>query len=490
MLKKIAKHIKNNYYVYCLIGICLIAFVLFFSSLINFYTNDDFFHLRISQINSFKDFFNFFNLIKSPEGWGLYRPLTTQVFYFITSRFFDLNPLPLHIISFITFFAIIFLVAEFTKIITKNRNTALLSAFLYATSATHFGHLYFLGAYQELGMTLFFLLAVISFVKFELRNKNKYLILSIIFFVFALMSKETAVVLPFVLVLVHIFLKSTNEKLKYLKNFIISIIPYLVLLSFYLFIRFKYYGFAKGDSYLWDFSLRRALNTLVWYKMWSLNIPEMLVDFVGPGLKINPNLFKYWGKEFTIIVSLFIGQIIILIVSVISKFKKLLKGWKIYLFSMFWFIATLIPVLFLPVHKFTYYLTLPLLGFCIFISNLLIDITQKKIFIILFAFIWLGLSFTTLKLTKETNWITQGSKTSKMVFDFIGKNKIDFIDKDIFFYDTKEDINLPFSPTKIVNTSLSGNNFFKVFYDGKINVSYLNGYDKIGNLKSRQFLGY
>jgi len=490
MFKKIVKKIKQNYYIYGLLGIYLVAFILFFPSLKNFYTNDDFFHLRISQINSVKEFFNFFNLVKSPEGWGLYRPLTTQVFYFLTIKFFNLNPVPLHIISFLTFFAIIFLVAEFARIVTKNKDVALLSAFLYATSATHFGHLYFLGAYQELGMTLFFLLSVISFIKYELNKKNNHLVLSIIFFILALMSKETAVILPFVLVLVHLFLFVSKEKIKNVKHFIISIIPYFVLVSFYLCMRFKYYGFAQGDSYVWNYSIKRVLNTLFWYKLWSFNIPETLVDFVGPGLNFNPNLFRYWGKEFSIIFSLFIVQITVIFIAVVIKFKKIIEDWKIYLFSIVWFSFSLIPVIFLPVHKFTYYLTLPLIGLCIFIGNLLITVKVKKIFIVVFIIVWSGLSFTTLELTKETNWITQGSKTSKLVFNYIQENKNDLIGNNIIFYDTKDDFTLPFSPTKVVSTSLSGDNFFKVFYDGKINVSYLNGYDKIGNLKSRQFLGY
>jgi hypothetical protein len=489
MFKKITKHINNNYYVYCLIGICLIALVLFFPSLTNFYTNDDFFHLRISQVSSVKDFFNFFNLMKSPEGWGLYRPLTTQIYYFISSRLFNLNPLPLHVISFITFFGIIFLVAELTMILTKNTNIALLSAILYATSATHFGHLYFLGAYQELGMTLFFLLSVIYFIKFELLKKYKYLIISLLCFVLALMSKETAVVLPFIMVLIHIYLKFKKEKAYDLKHFLAVLIAFLMLLLIYLYMRFKYYGFAQGDSYLWDFSIKKVLNSIVWYKLWSLNIPETLVDFVGPGLKLNQNLFKYWGREFTLIFSLFAAEVLILFVLVINKFKDILKDWKIYVFSIFWFIFTLVPVLFLPVHKFTYYLTLPIIGIVICISSLLTNFKFKKI-IFIFMIIWISNSFITLKLTRNTNWITQGAKTSKNVFKYFEKNKDKFLNKEIIFYDTKDDKNLPFSPTLIVKTSLSDKNFFEVFFKDIKNVFYLTSEDKVGNVESRQFIGY
>jgi len=489
MFKKIIKQIKDNYYIYTLVVICLIAFVLYFPSLKNFYTNDDFFHLRISQINSVKEFFNFFNLVKSPEGWGLYRPLTTQVFYFLTVKFFNLNPVPLHIISFLTFFAIIFLVAEFVKMITKNKSIAILAAFLYATSATHFGHLYFLGAYQELGMTLFFLLSVISFYKFELTNKTKYLIFSLFYFIFALTSKETAVILPFIIVLVHLYLLIAKEKVKSLKEFIFSVLPFFVLLSLYLFMRLKYYGFAQGDSYVWDFSIKRALNTLVWYKLWSFNIPETLVDFVGPGLRLNPNLFKYWGSQFRIIFSLFAAQIIILFLSVFSKYKNILKNWRIYLFIAAWFVLTLIPVLFLPVHKFTYYLTLPLIGISVCISILLINFKFKKT-VYIFMMIWLCNSYISLKLTENTNWITQGAKTSKNVYRYFEQNNNKYINKDIYFYDTEEDKELPFSPTSAVKLSVSDNNFFQVYYPDITLVSDELNSNNIEKIRSRMFLGY
>jgi len=465
MFKKIIKHIRKNHYAYGILAICLISLILFFPSLSTFYTNDDFFHLRISQVSTLKEFINFFNIVSSPEGWGLYRPLTTQVFYFLTIKFFNLNPLPLHIISFITFFAIIFLVSELSTIVTKNKKIALISAFLYATSATHFGHLYFLGAYQELGMTLFFLLSVISFVKFELNNSRKHFVFSVLFFLLSLMSKETAVILPFILVLIHFFLRFSKEKMNNLKQFIISIIPFFVLLFIYLFMRFRYYGFVQGDSYLWNFSIKRALNTLVWYKLWSLNIPEMLVDFVGPGLKLNQNLFRYWGKEFTLIFCLFVIQILILFLLILNK-----------------------PVLFLPVHKFTYYLTLPIIGVVICVSSFLISSKYKKLTYI-FLFIWIGNSYINLKLTENTNWITQGAKTSKNVFEYFTKNREKYTNKVVYFYDTEEDKNLPWSPTDVLNVSLSNNNFFLVFFPS-VSKNKQSGYSGLEKIQSRLFLGY
>ena len=476
--------------------IFFISFVLYLPSLSTFYTHDDFFHLSIANANSLKEFINFFSLTKAPEGWGLYRPLTTQVFYFLTIKFFNLNPLPLHFISFGVLFINIFLVHELARVITRNTNTSLLTAFLYGASATHFGHMYFLGAFQELGMALFFLVSVLTFVKFEFHKKLKFYLISFASFGLALLSKESAVVLPFVLFLVWSFGKAIKKKTYSFRNLVKYLIPYFGLLAVYFFFRIKYYGFAQGESYIWDFSIGRLVNTLGWYGIWSFNLPEMLVDFVQPGLKFNPNLFKFWSKEIIPIFILFATILLTLLYKVFKNLKKLFtnqSSLSLFLFCIAWFFLTLLPVLFLPLHKFTFYLTLPLIGIVILTSYLL---TAKRQHFVasLFMITWLILSFMTLGLTRKTHWITQGAETAQNVHNyFIAERGLVSNIKTIAFYDTQDDIDLPWSPTALLKVVLSDQNYFKVFWKGEISASYssLEGSQEADvSLKSRQFLGY
>ena len=299
----------------------------------------------------------------------------------MTVEFFHLNPVPLHIISFATFFINIFLVGVLIKLLTKNRKIALISSFLYAVSATHFGQLYYIGAFQELCLTMFFLASVILFIKYEVDIKEKHsinkLILSFVFFVLSIMSKETAVVLPFVLVLTHFYLKLTKRVGVSIKTLIYSLFPYITILGVYLFLHFHYYGLVSGDSYVWNFSPVRAINTLGWYGLWSFNIPEMLVDFIGPGLRLNPNLLRYWSKDIILIFILFAVQMGL---AVYAFFKSsILKHKSILFFSIFWFIGTLVPVIFLPIHKFSYYLTLPLIGVVMVLGYLLEEAKINKV---------------------------------------------------------------------------------------------------------------
>ena len=488
-------------------GIIVLSFIIFFPAFNTFFTNDDFFLLKISKIENIGEFINFFNLTKGTDGLGMYRPLTTQVFYSLSWKFFNLNPICLHIISFMTFAGIIYLVYKLAKIVTHSENVSLIAAFLYATSATHFGHLYYLATYQELGMTLFTLLSCLFFLEYLNKQRFGKWLLSFLFFLLSLLSKETAVMAPFLIILLYLFVSFQRRSKLSAKKFIYSLIPYFLILFIYFFFRFSSYGFATGDSYIWNFSIERAVNTLGWYGLWSLNLPEMLVDFVGPGLKLNPNLLKYYSKEIIPILILFALELVILLYAFIKVIINIFRNHKpgkllithyplfIILFGGAWFVLALVPVLFLPVHKFTFYLTMPLVSISVAVSYLLVS-NNKKPITILFLATWFSLSILTLTLTVKTNWITKGQETARRVHNYLIENELALGKYEtIVFYDTEEDKGLPWSPSGILKVVLSDNNYLKVFWNDRFSVKYYNSEDQtaealILKLRARKFLGY
>lgn len=446
---------------YQILLIYLASFIIFLPSLFVFFTNDDFYFLKITRQVSLSRFINYFNIFtKNQDGLGVYRPLTTQLFYLLK------NPTLMHVIVFLTFFVILYLIYKLCLVLFKNKNIALVATFLYSVSATHFGHFYYLATYQEFGMTMFVLLMI-------LLNIEKKYVLSSLCFVFALMSKETAIIAPFLLFLTDWYIGNKINYKKYLQ--------YFIILGVYFFSHFYLYGLATGDTYIWNFGIRKLLNTVTWYLLWSFNLPESLVDFIGPGFKINPNLFLYWSKQIIPILILSFVQICFVVYILIKS--KILNHKSTFLFCISWFLIALVPVLFLPQHKFSFYLTLPLVGIVFWLSNLLI--TRKTFFLFLFSCLWLFTSFLTLRFTYETNWITQSELVSKRVYDYLNIHKLPGIN----FIDTESDNALPFSPTLTVKTALSDMNFFYVFFPSMTDRVFYNGED--GNkINSRQFMGY
>ena len=479
-----------------LILIFFISFLLFFPALSTFFTHDDFFLLKIARIDTFRQFLNFFNPVRGPEGLGMYRPLGMQIFYLLDWKLFNLNPFWLHAVAFITFFAVIYLVNKLIRLLTGNKIIGITAAFLYAVSASHFAHLYSFGVYVELLVTLFALLSCISFIHYIKTKSLKDLIITFLYFLGGLFSKETFVVIPFLLILIYFYLLVRKKKvLGKPKDIFLALTPFFATIAIYFLMRFKYFGFPQGDSYVWIFSFR-VFNSLFWYFLWAMNLPEMLVDFVGSGLRFNPNLFKFYSKEIIPIFILFAMQILFLLCAFVKWFRKYQNQKLITLiFSLGWFAISLAPVIFLPLHKFTYYLTLPMVSVVLLIS-ILLENTKSVTIKIFFLFTWLLLSFLTLGLTSKTHWMTQGPKIAKYIHHYLLENQNLTRDyQEIVFYDTKEDKDLPWSPAGLIKAVLSDQNYLNVFWNGKLIAKYYESENEIKEsnslkIKARIFLGY
>lgn len=453
--------------------IWLLSFLLYWPALFNYFSHDDFFNLNLARTNSLAGFLKFLDPVHAPAGFGSYRPLTTQVYFFV-SRLFNFSPLPLHLIAFIFFFADIFLVYKLGQLLLKKEKPALVATFLYAVSATHFAQLYWPSIFQELGLIFFFLLSVWLYFK----NRPW---LSLLAFIGALMSKETAVMLPFVL---GIFIFTEKRWHRFL-----TLLPFGAVLAVYLYFHFASYGLPAGNEYKWDFSLK-VINTLFWYLLWSFNLPEMLVDFIGPGLHLNLDLLRYYGREIAPILLFFLITIGSLLLAVLKKPKI---DWRILLLGSAWFFLTLAPVIFLPWHKFTYELGVPLIGLALLLGWLMTKISSKTIFI--FCFAWLATSLFTLRLTAKTHWVTTGAKVAQRVQAYFLSSESSINQPKIVFYDTAPDASLPYSPANELKIDLSNNDFFTVYYPGKFKVSYLPELPKNPEpdtlyIRARKFLGY
>jgi hypothetical protein len=473
----------------------VIAFFMFLPSFSAFYTNDDFFQLKISQPQNISQFINFFNLKNPGNGYNWYRPLSTQVTYFLNRMIFGLNPLPLRIFVFLLFVLLVFMVYELVKVLTFSGEIAALAAFFYAISVSHFGQLYYFGN-QEIISAFFYLASVLLMFQYlQHASRIKYILCAFAFLA-ALASKEIAVTLPFMYVFLYFFIRLRDKITRPDRVKIISLVPFFVILAGYAYFRFFHYGFPAGDSYIFDFS-PRLFNTLSWYGLWSLGIPEMLVDFVGPGMRINPNLFRYWSQETVSVTLVFLALAVQLGYLLFKALKRKPRQSAQYLlFSLVWFVFTLGPVLLLPWHKFSFYLTLPLVGAAAIIAVIIKNSGTGRTARLTLAGTFLLLSVLTLKLTVSTNWITRGLVAAKTTDEYLQKTypRTGQL-QTLVFYDNPEDKQLPWSPAGVLKNVLSDNNYFQVFWPGRLKAIYLTEKpDKIEAgrvyLAARQFLGY
>lgn len=343
-----------------LLLIFIFVFALYHPIFSVYFSHDDFFHLNASQtdgtIRSFVKLFGFPTF--EERGYGFYRPLTREAFFNIYYSLFGLNHFPARALSLGIHFINIILVYLLMQKLFKRRELSLFTAFFFGITAANVGSLYYLaGGIQVLVATSFMLLTVLLFPR------------KIAFFTFllALGSHELASVIPAVLVGIAFIQKNLLKNLKFLGIF------FIVLISF-IYLDATRIGFSSGEKqYQLNISPKAFINSFSWYSLWAFGFPEMLLDFVGPKLSLNPNLMKFWGDYFAGI--FFFGGAALTIFAA-SFIWALLKAriWKDrqFWFLLIWFPIALSPVILFPLHKQTYYLNpaLPafwgVVGFIIF----------------------------------------------------------------------------------------------------------------------------
>lgn len=463
---------------YALPLIILFSLLLFSPALANFFSADDWFHFRLIQINTFQEFLNFFSFSNNPQSASFYRPVSTQFFFWLFYRLFGLYPLPYFLFGLSLFAIILFNIFNFLSDLKLNKNLSLLAVFLYGISASNFTRLHFVSAFQELFLVLFILLAL----RFFLKKNYLYLL----FFVLALLSKETAIAFPGIIVLLNFYLKKHPKFFAYL--------PLVFISCLYLYARFFIFRHTGGESYLWDFSPKKMANTLMWYLLWSLGTPEFLVDYVGSGLRIVPKFFTDFILVAWPILTLLGGTLLSLLAVFITNFKYLKKSFSTPLFAALFFIFTLFPVLFLPWHKFTLELGLPLIGFSLGLAYLLCHTPRPAAFIFILFYIVFNL-FTVYLLNQRSYAATRG-RISLRIYKFFSKNypTLTYNQSQTFRFinDTTPEAK-QWGSSKQVSFATSDSDFFKVFYHRPHFKVYFDDFDPSPPpdsipLSSKQFL--
>ena len=418
-------------------GLLLIIFaswVIFLPGLFVYFSQDDFIHLSHSQ--NFKQVISAFNIFQKGE-FPFYRPIPTQVYFYFGQKLFSLNPLGYHFINLGIFTINIIVVFRLLFKISNKRKIATLGTLFFAINSTHFAPLNSPAYVHELFFVLFAVLTVDFFIEWITFYRLRNYFFAILFFIFALMSKETSVILPLILVLIIIFLNNGFN----LKKIFLSLTPFFSMLAIYLIGHFFYYGLAKSPSYQMILG-SPTVNIFFWYILWALSTPNILIDFFGPGFKINQVFFqvaKISGWIYVIFFPLFVlFGIIISLHSIFGKFflKKII-GFKFLFLGLLWFTVGLLPLIIYPLHKLATQQAFSLVGLSLFLGTVLCENIKNgsvgKILSFIFISIYLLIAVNSVILARKTHWIITSSKQSDSVIKFF-KNTYPNLQKDAVIY--------------------------------------------------------
>lgn len=428
-----------------------VALLIFAPSLLNFFSADDWFHLRVSKISTVGEFVNFFSFSQSPQFAGSYRPLSTQIFFFVFQSVFGLNPLPYHLFVWLVFAMVLYLLFVVLREISGSWQLAMIAVFIYAVSATNFTRLYFISTFQEILMIALILGAMLFYLRSYggVKRARNYAV-ACSFFALALACKETAIVFPGVLFLLDWFKRRLSLK---------RLLPVMLIALVYGYLRFVKLGGAAGDSYIWDFSINKVGNSLMWYGLWSLGLPEFLVDYVGSGFRILPKFFV----DFLLMAwSILIMSVLTVISFGVLVVGRLKGAWRKVVLGAGIFVGSLLPVIFLPWHKFTLELGLPMVGVAFITGSVL---RKKSLVGGIFICFYILMNLLTNYLYLTRHYSVTRARISQKVYDYFARTyPVPLVGSYFEFINDTSDYGPQWGSSKQVAQATADSNLFKVIY--------------------------
>ncbi|MFA5388241.1 MAG: tetratricopeptide repeat protein [Candidatus Omnitrophota bacterium] len=300
------------------------------------------------------------------EGSGsrsnFYRPL--QLFSFaIDYSIWKLNPFGYHLTNLLLHIFNSALVYSIAYIISASLPIAFLTALMFGISPAISGVVHYIPARADLLMAFFIFLSIRFFLRHEeTRGKTAYLI-SVTCFILSLLSKEMAMIFPFLLVMESARRHGKKIALK-------PLLPYFIVLFLYVFLRITLMTPANGFI-----SMDFAATIPLWKRLLTdLNVITAYIGMLLVPFGLHMQRFMPPAG------SLLENNVLVsaaLVLLTIAAVIKLSGRDKIFSYAALWFFICLAPVLNIyPISVFLHemWLYLPSLGFYMFISAFIVKV--------------------------------------------------------------------------------------------------------------------
>jgi len=358
----------------------IVTLIIFYPLLFIFFVQDDFFLLSISKVNTVKNFLEFF-IPRGDVVW--YRPLSSQVFFFLNQKLFGLWSFPYHVIQLLTHLLNGYLLIVLSKQLFKKTTPGFLAAIIYLTNASHTVSLAWSATYSfQLGIT-FLLLTIIYYLR-------KQKILTVIFYFLGLLTSEVLLLTIIILFIIE---------LVYFRKRISRMLIYIFISSIFILARFILFPSKISGVYRYLIN-SDIFSNLRFYLFRSFGLPMLIKLYI----------FNNTGKLLIInlLIIVFVGLLFPLFI-----IKKLEAKNVLFLFLLYFIF--LIPFLPLSYHQAPYYLSFSLVGLSLILGYFLSSFLKRKTSFLLLIFLisYLSIQFISFRLTYNTHWLFQRAYLAK-----------------------------------------------------------------------------
>jgi hypothetical protein len=288
---------------------------------------------------------------RDPALW--YRPLSQRTLESLLFPLAGLNPIPYRIVGFLLFFACTLAVFLLAHQLTHRRRAAWLAVLLFAPQVILRFVAYDVAFTPDLFLMLFSVGSAVAYMAHLRQPKRATLVLSLLLFAGALLSKETATGIPFALLALWFFLRRDARVSA------ASLAPHFTILAIYL-------VFAFAILHVRDLQMGHLLGWLSQdptseYRFEaSENVRQNVADAFAWTFGIPSGVHGQWPFDAAWILP------VLKSIRVLASFGALVLLFtsrrNIVLIGGSWFIALLAPALLLKTHFLPYYLFVPLAG--------------------------------------------------------------------------------------------------------------------------------
>jgi len=347
----------------------------------------------------------------------LYRPLQNISFALDAKIAGGINPWSFHLTNvmlfIITGLSLYFLLIKFNI----TRHFALLGTLLFVANPLNTWSVVWVPARGDLLLTLFTILSFICFINFLKTNRFTDILLTFLCFTFAIFSKETAAIIPF-LFLFYFFWKQKPlfSKINY-KHFVLA-------------------SLMLSAGILWYYLRNRAVIQA--HEIFSF--ADVMRNFINIPVALSQIVFPYEMAPFPkfTITKIILGCALLISFFYISFKKNGISKWE-NLFYFLWFLLFLIPTFYLKISNADYlehrYL-LPQIGILVFIiKQLEIRTEANKSKILRYIIIFFILPIFSITSFVKAQTLRNPDTLLKAAVKYDGFTIIPYLDRGGYFID-------------------------------------------------------
>ncbi|WP_413853711.1 tetratricopeptide repeat protein [Candidatus Ruminimicrobium bovinum] len=261
-----------------------------------------------------------------------YRPVLLLSFA-ITAVFFQENPKPYHFTNLVLFIFTFYLMYLLLLKLNFNEEILKLIFILFLIHPIFTSNAVYISPRAEMLLLIFSLLSIMNLIDFLKENKRLNLLMTVIFFLFAVFAKETGIMLiPIYMAVIYCFnFKISKKQLIYLCCLLI----FPVIIYFYL----RSISVPKIEDVIklenFYFYIENMVSGLIIY-LYKIFIPDNIAVILGKtDIKISYIIFD-------VLLCLFLFYL----------FYKEILNRKIVVFGIVWFVVMLFPTFFVSDYQF------------------------------------------------------------------------------------------------------------------------------------------